>query len=85
VLAHSTHLRGAGTWDPVDGEQDRVTVTLATGIPEHVVRAANLDYLDPASVDPAAFAADPGTLVVPQAGEVLFRLRRPDANRGRNF
>jgi nickel-dependent lactate racemase len=75
VLAHSTHLRGAGTWDPVDGEQDRVTVTLATGIPEHVVRAANLDYLDPASVDPAGFAADPGTLVVPQAGEVLFRLR----------
>jgi nickel-dependent lactate racemase len=75
VLAHSTHLRGAGTWDPVDGERDRVTVTLATGIPEQVVRSANLDYLDPASVDPAAFATDPGTLVVPQAGEVLFRLR----------
>jgi nickel-dependent lactate racemase len=75
VLAHSTHLRGAGTWDPVDGERDRVTVTLATGIPERVVRAANLDYLDPASVDPAVFATDPGTLVVPQAGEVLFRLR----------
>jgi nickel-dependent lactate racemase len=75
VLAHSTHLRGAGTWDPVDGERDRVTVTLATGIPEHMVRAVNLDYLDPASVDPAVFAADPDTLVVPQAGEVLFRLR----------
>jgi nickel-dependent lactate racemase len=75
VLAHSTHLRGAGTWDPVDGERDRVTVTLATGIPEHLVRAVNLDYLDPASVDPAVFAADPDTLVVPQAGEVLFRLR----------
>ena len=76
VLAHSTHLRGAGTWDPVDGERDRVTVTLATGIPEEVVRAANLDYLDPASVDPQRFAADPETFVVPQAGEVLFRLRR---------
>jgi len=75
VLAHSTHLRGAGTWDPEHGERDRVTVTLATGIPEKVVRGANLDYLDPASVDPAAFAADPETLVVPQAGEVLFRLR----------
>ncbi len=74
-LAHSTHLRGAGTWDPEHGERGRVTVTLATGIPEDVVRAANLDYLDPASVDPDAFAADPGTLVVPQAGEVLFRLR----------
>lgn len=74
-LAHSTHLRGAGTWDPVDGERGRVTVTLATGIPEAVVRAANLDYLDPACVDRAALEADPDTLVLPQAGEVLFRLR----------
>ncbi len=49
-------------------------VTLATGIPEEVCRAANLGYLDPASVDPAAFAADPDTLVVPRAGEMLFRL-----------
>ena len=73
-LAHSTHLRGAGTWDPVNGERDRVTVTLATGIPEEVVRAANLDYLDPASVDLVAYEADPDTLVIPQAGEILFRL-----------
>jgi nickel-dependent lactate racemase len=75
VLAHSTHLRGAGTWDAEHGERDRVTVTLATGIPEAVARGANLDYLDPATVDPQAYAADPNTLVVPQAGEVLFRLR----------
>ena len=75
VLAHSTHLRGAGTWDAEQGEQLRVKVTLATGIPEEVVRAANLDYLDPAEVDIAAFEADPHTLVVPEAGEVLFRLR----------
>ena len=74
-LAHSTHLRGAGTWDPVHGERDRVTVTLATGIPEHVTRSVNLDYLDPAGVDPAAWAKDPGTLVVPDAGEDLYRLR----------
>jgi nickel-dependent lactate racemase len=75
VLAHSTHLRGAGTWDEAEGEQLRVKVTLATGIPEDVVRRANLDYLDPREVDVAAFEADPDTLVVPQAGEVLFRLR----------
>jgi nickel-dependent lactate racemase len=74
-LAHSTHLRGAGTWDPVDGERGRVTVTLATGIPESVVRAVNLEYLDPATLDLAAYQADPETLVVPDAGEVLFRLR----------
>jgi len=74
-LAHSTHLRGAGTYDEELGEVGRVTVTLATGIPEEVVRAANLDYLDPALVDVLAYEADPDTLVVPQAGEVLFRLR----------
>jgi nickel-dependent lactate racemase len=74
VLAHSTHLRGAGTYDEETGERCRLTVTLATGIPEAVVRAANLNYRDPATVDLAAFAADPDTLVVPQAGEVLFRL-----------
>ena len=74
-LAHSTHLRGAGTWDEVHGEHDRVTVTLATGIPEDVVRSINLDYLDPAEVDPAAWATDPDTLVVPDAGEDLYRLR----------
>ncbi|SEL50374.1 lactate racemase domain-containing protein [Streptacidiphilus jiangxiensis] len=75
VLAHSTHLRGAGTWDPQHGERCRVTVTLATGIPEDVVRAANLNHLDPAAVDLDAYRADPDTFVVPQAGEVLYRLR----------
>ncbi|WP_433293509.1 lactate racemase domain-containing protein [Actinoplanes sp. CA-030573] len=75
VLAHSTHLRGAGTWDEETGEHGRVTVTLATGIPEDVVRRANLDYLDPAAVDLEALADDPETMVIPQAGEVLFRLR----------
>ncbi len=76
VLAHSTHLRGAGTYDPASGQERlRVAVTLATGIPEDVCHALNLGYLDPASVDVAAFAADPDTLVVPRAGEVLYRLR----------
>jgi nickel-dependent lactate racemase len=77
VLAHSTHLRGGGTYDPVAGEQPRVKVTLATGIPEDVVRAVNLDHLDPAAVDRAALDADPDTLVVDPAGEILYRLRRP--------
>jgi len=76
VLAHSTHLRGAGTYDETTGEERlRVTVTLATGIPEDRVRAVNLNYLDPAEVDPQAWAADPDTMVLPRAGEDLFRLR----------
>jgi hypothetical protein len=74
-LAHSTHLRGAGTWDPVEGERDRVAVTLATGIPEDVCRSINLGYRDPATIDPEAWVSDPDTLVVPDAGEDLYRLR----------
>ena len=74
-LAHSTHLRGQGTWDPELGERNRVTVTLATGIPREVVEAVNLNYLDPATVDIAAYQADPDTFVEPHAGEVLYRLR----------
>ena len=50
-------------------------VTLATGIPKDVVTRANLNYLDPASVDLAAWKADADALVVPDAGEVLYRLR----------
>jgi nickel-dependent lactate racemase len=75
VLAHSTHLRGAGTWDPATGEHLRVHVTLATGISEDVVQRANLAYLDPADFDLTAYEDDPDTLVIPNAGEILHRLK----------
>jgi nickel-dependent lactate racemase len=76
VLAHSTHVRGAGSYDAATGlERSRVTVTLATGVPEQTVRAAGLGYLHPDAVDLEVLARDPGTLVVPNAGEVLHRLR----------
>ncbi|HEX4019056.1 MAG TPA: lactate racemase domain-containing protein [Frankiaceae bacterium] len=74
-LAHSTHLAGAGTYDEVHGERRRVTVTLATAIPESVTRAVSLEFRDPASIDIAEWAADPETLVVSNAGEDLYRLR----------
>ena len=73
-LAHSTHLFGAGTYDPVHGERQRVRVTLATGIPEAVVTRANLAYLNPAGINPDDWETDPLALVVPDAGEVLYRL-----------
>jgi lactate racemase len=73
-LAHSTHLFGVGTYDPVHGERQRVRVTLATGIPEAVVRRANLAYRDPESINPDDWATDPLALVVPDAGEVLYRV-----------
>jgi hypothetical protein len=43
----------------------------------------NLNYLDPAEVDIAAYEADPDTFVEPHAGEVLYRLGSPrQAGRG---
>src|SRR5262249_6010474 len=34
ILAHSTHVKGAGTYDPATGiERPRINVTLATSIP----------------------------------------------------
>jgi nickel-dependent lactate racemase len=75
VLAHSTHLRGAGTFE--NGvEQPRIRVTLATGIPEKRCRQVNLGYLDPATVNPDAWAnrEGEGMLLVPKAGETLYRL-----------
>jgi lactate racemase len=78
VLAHSTHVRGLGSYDAATGlETPRIQVTLATGIPERVCRAVNLGYRDPASIDPAAWAGREaeGILVVPKAGETLYRLR----------
>jgi hypothetical protein len=50
-------------------------VTLATGIPEDIVRSVNLNYLDHATVDIAAYEADPDTFLEPHAGEVLYRLQ----------
>ena len=76
LLAHSTHLRGQGTYSEAEGEHCRITVTLATGISEERCRAMNLNYLDPASVDIEAFPKDDADyLFIPHAGEMLFRLR----------
>lgn len=75
LLAHSTHLRGAGTFDEFNGEQLRIKVTLATGISEARVKAMNLNYLDPKSVIIANYENDNETLVLPNAGEILCRLK----------
>jgi len=75
VLAHSTHVRGQGTF--IDGtEALRIRVTLATGLPADLCREINLGYCNPASIDPESFARqeDQGVLLVRKAGEVLYRL-----------
>ncbi len=74
ILAHSTHVKGLGEF--VDGiEYPRITVTLATGIPEDVCRQVNLGYRDPATIDPDDWREVEGRLLVEEAGELLYRLK----------
>jgi nickel-dependent lactate racemase len=75
VLAHSTHVKGIGTFR--DGiERPRIQVVLATGIPEEICRRINLGYQHPQSINPERFQGreKEGVLVVPNAGEQLWRL-----------
>jgi nickel-dependent lactate racemase len=75
VMAHSTHVKGLGTYD--NGiERPRITVTLATGISEAECRAVNLGYRDFTTIDKQAWQGreHEGLLLVPSAGEMLFRL-----------
>jgi hypothetical protein len=76
VLAHSTHVRGVGTYEG-GLERPRINVTLATGIPEATCRKINLGYRDPATIDPADWQGRDDRLYVPKAGETLYRLTDP--------
>jgi hypothetical protein len=75
ILAHSTHVKGNGTYDGATSvESPRVQVTLATGISKEHCALINLGYRDPETVDARDYAGDPRTLVIPRAGEMLYRL-----------
>jgi nickel-dependent lactate racemase len=76
VVAHSTHLKGSGSYDNGQ-ESPRINVTLSSQISEADCRRLNLGYLDPAQVDRSAWEGreDEGVLMVPKAGEMLYRLR----------
>src|SRR5262249_686158 len=79
VLAHSTHLRGIGEYDPATGvESPRIKVTLATRIPEERCRRLNLGYLDPNQInlDEWRDRESEGILFVPKAGELLYRVKQ---------
>jgi lactate racemase len=80
VLAHSTHVRGIGTYE--NGvEKCRVKVTLATALSRELCESINLGYRDPATINPDDFAnrEHEGVLLVPKAGEMLYRLKNPPA------
>jgi nickel-dependent lactate racemase len=77
VLAHSTHLKGLGTFDVERGiESPRIRVTLATGIPEERCRRINLGYRNPKTVNPEEWAnrENEGILLVREGGELLYRV-----------
>jgi lactate racemase len=79
VLAHSTHLRGEGAFDPGTGlERDRIRVTLATGISEERCRQMNLGYLDPGAIKPEEWSGREaeGIKRIPRAGETLYRIKK---------
>ena len=76
ILAHSTHVKGTGTYDAGSGiETPRIQVTLATSIPEERCRRVNLGYRDYREIDPQQWAnrEHEGILLVPHAGEMLYR------------
>ncbi|MEA3365630.1 MAG: hypothetical protein U9Q79_08320, partial [Candidatus Hydrogenedentes bacterium] len=58
-------------------EKPRVQVTLATSISKEECEAVNLGYRDPDSINPDDWKdrEEEGLLLVPHAGEVLYRLR----------
>ncbi len=79
VLAHSTHVRGTGTYE--EGvEKPHVNVVLATSIPRETCDRINLGYMDPAGIRLSDYAdrEDKGTLFVDHAGETLYRLEQTD-------
>jgi len=91
VLAHSTHVKGAGTFDVATStEHPRIEVKLASQISPEDCARLNLGYLDPRSVDLSGGTSvggaggtgnggggggGGGTLVVPRSGEMLYRIR----------
>jgi lactate racemase len=78
VLAHSTHVRGLGTYDPDTGiESARIRVSLATAIPAERCARINLGYLDPVTVNLEEWKGREaeGILYVPRAGEMLYRVK----------
>ena len=76
ILAHSTNVRGIGSF--TEGrERPRITVTLATSIPEEVCKRVNLGFQDYHSIDIKSWKSRTGGdfLMVENAGQNLYRLR----------
>jgi nickel-dependent lactate racemase len=80
VIAHSTHLRGSGTFS-AGVEYPRIRVTLASRIPPEDCARLNLGYLNPDDIRIEDWQGreSEGVLYVPKAGEMLYRVRTAGA------
>ncbi|MBT5872781.1 MAG: DUF2088 domain-containing protein [Candidatus Latescibacteria bacterium] len=76
VLAHSTHVRGEGTYRN-EVEYPRASVSLATSLPPESCRKLSLGYTDPTTIDTSEWShkEEDGVLYVRKAGEMLYRVR----------
>jgi len=81
VLAHSTHVKGLGQYDAsTKTETPRIEVALAAGIPKERCQRINLGYVDPKTInfDDWRGREEEGVILIPRAGEVLYRLKHAD-------
>jgi nickel-dependent lactate racemase len=72
VAAHLAHVSYAGREDADGKFVFKYRIKLASQVDAETCRRVNLEYLDPASFDPAEFAGDLDTLVVERAGRDLY-------------
>jgi hypothetical protein len=75
VLTHSTHLKGDGSYE--DGQEiARIQVTLSSQISEKDCKQLSLGYLDPGAIKIRDWEnrETEGMLLVPEAGEMLYRI-----------
>jgi nickel-dependent lactate racemase len=79
VLAHSTHVRGTGTYEKGVEKAD-VNVVLATSIPKETCDRINLGYMDPSGIRLSDYMdrEEEGILFVDHAGEMLYRLEQTE-------
>ncbi len=79
VLAHSTHVKGVGTYDH-GMERPRINVTLATRISQAECTEINLGYREIGTIDVDEWKdrEKEGRFYVPKAGEMLYRVKGSD-------
>jgi nickel-dependent lactate racemase len=72
VAAHLAHVSFAGRRLPGGKIVPRYAITLASAVDEKTCRQVNLSYMNPCTFEPDAYAGDPNTLIVQQAGRDLY-------------